>query len=60
MDVIVKEMLTAIRTAMKEEEQFVDESERPELEEQLEMNEVQMKDVQSKLDELPGEMMEDD
>ncbi len=55
-----KDMLTAIRKAMKEEEQYVDESERPELEEQLEMNEVQMKDVQSKLDELPGEMMEDD
>ncbi len=58
-----KEMLTDIRKAMKDEEQFIDESERPEFVEQLEMNESQMKDVQSKLDELPdtgAEMEEDD
>lgn len=58
-----KEMLTDIRKAMKDEEQFIDESERPEFMEQLEMNESQMKDVQSKLDELPdtgAEMEEDD
>ena len=57
-----KEMLTNIRKAMKDQEQWVDDSEKQELLEQLEMNEVQMKDVQTKLDELPASdnMMEDD
>jgi hypothetical protein len=48
-----KEMLADIRKAFKEELQFVDDSERPDLEERLEMNVIQMNDVQSKLDELP-------
>lgn len=48
-----KEMLTDIRKALKEEERFVDDSERSDLEEQLEMNSTQMNDVQSKLNELP-------
>ncbi len=57
-----KEMLTDIRKAMKDQEQWVDDSEKQELLEQLEMNEVQRKDVQTKLDELPASdnMMEDD
>lgn len=50
-----KEMLTDIRKALKEEAQFIDTSERPELNEQLEMNATQMNDVQLKLDELPDE-----
>ena len=48
-----KEMLTDIRKALKEEERFIDDSERSDLEEQLEMNSTQMNDVQSKLNELP-------
>lgn len=51
-----KEMLSDIRKALKEEGQFIDDSERPGFEEQLEMNAVQMNDVQSKLDELPDEV----
>ena len=63
-----KEMLTDIRKALKEEETFIDELEQPEFVEQLEMNEIQLNDVQTKLDELPDEseggssdkMVEDD
>jgi hypothetical protein len=54
-----KEMLTDIQKALKEEEQFIEDSERPDLEEQLEMNGTQMNDVQSKLDELPDELEDD-
>jgi hypothetical protein len=52
-------MLTDIQKALKEEEQFIEDSERPDLEEQLEMNGTQMNDVQSKLDELPDELEDD-
>ena len=58
-----KEMLADIQKALKDEEHYVDDSERPELEEQLEMNATQMIDVQSKLDGLPDELedgMEED
>ena len=57
-----KEMLTDIRKAMKDEEPYIDDSERAEFMQELEMNESQMKDVQSKLDELPdtGAEMEED
>ena len=54
-----KEMLTDIQKALKEESQYIDDSERPDLEEQLEMNATQMNDVQSKLDALPDEELED-
>ncbi|OEU15659.1 hypothetical protein FRACYDRAFT_275746 [Fragilariopsis cylindrus CCMP1102] len=55
-----KEMLTDIQKALKEESQYVCDSERQDLEEQLEMNADQMQDVQSKLDELPAELEEVD
>ena len=55
-----KEMLTDIQKALKEESQYVCDSERQDLEEQLEMNATQMQDVQSKLDELPAELEEVD
>jgi len=48
-----KEMLTDIQKALKDELQFTVDSERQDLEEQLEMNATQMSDVQSKLDTLP-------
>jgi len=51
-----KEMLTDIRKALKDEAQFIDDSELPDLEEQLEMNATQMNDVESKLDELPDDV----
>ena len=53
-------MLTDIRKALTEEARFIDDdAERLEIEEQLEMNASQMKDVQSKLDELPDEADDD-
>ena len=58
-----KEMLADIQKALKEEDYYVDDSERPELDEQLEMNATQLNDVQSKLDGLPDELedgMEED
>ena len=55
-----KEMLTDIQKALKEESQYVCDSERQDLEEQLEMNATQLQDVQSKLDELPAELEEVD
>lgn len=55
-----KEMLTDIHKALKEESQYIDDSERPDLEEQLEMNATQMSDVQSKLDVLPDEEVMDE
>ena len=54
-----KKMLTEIQKALKEETQFVGDSERPELEERLKMNATQMSDVQSKLDALPSDEGED-
>jgi polyhydroxyalkanoate synthesis regulator phasin len=54
-----KEMLTDIQKALKEESQYVCDSERQDLEEQLEKNATQMQDVQSKLDELPAELEEE-
>eukprot|EP00535_Pseudo-nitzschia_heimii_P013132 CAMPEP_0197197980 /NCGR_PEP_ID=MMETSP1423-20130617/33143_1 /TAXON_ID=476441 /ORGANISM="Pseudo-nitzschia heimii, Strain UNC1101" /LENGTH=430 /DNA_ID=CAMNT_0042651809 /DNA_START=63 /DNA_END=1351 /DNA_ORIENTATION=- len=48
-----RDMLTDIRKALTEEVRFADDdADRLEIEEQLEMNATQMKDVQSKLDEL--------
>mmetsp|Transcript_43 Transcript_43/g.77 ORF Transcript_43/g.77 Transcript_43/m.77 type:complete len:437 (-) Transcript_43:4170-5480(-) len=56
-----KEMLTDIQKALKDEVQYSDESERQDLEDQLAMNATQMKDVQTKLDQLPEvEDMEED
>ncbi|VEU35780.1 unnamed protein product [Pseudo-nitzschia multistriata] len=48
-----KEMLTDIQKALKDELQYADDSEKQELQEQLEMNATQMSDVQSKLGALP-------
>jgi hypothetical protein len=56
-----KEMLTVIRKTLEEESKFAsDDDERQNMTEQLEMNAFQIHDVQSKLDELPSEVEEDD
>jgi len=54
------QMLTDIQKALNEESQYVCDSEREDLDEQLEMNATQIQDVQSKLNELPIEVGEDD
>lgn len=51
-----KEMLTDIRKALKEEAQFIEDSELPDLEDRLEMNTSQMSEVQSKIDELQDQI----
>ena len=55
-----KEMLIDTQNVLEQELQYIGNSEQRDLEEQLEMNAAQMNDVQTKLDELSNEMVDDD